>query len=144
MVSPPIVSKVSCVRIPGARGARPRFPGGNSEVTEVSRSYESTRPAPWPANSFMVSVTDRRGAAAGVLGPLHGVGAREGRRARGGKGARRGQDARRSGTPPPTRGPPHGDPQRGPRTGTPHGIRHTGKGIPHKRTRTPHDVAVPR
>ncbi|QFR01125.1 hypothetical protein F9278_38620 [Streptomyces phaeolivaceus] len=29
------------------------------EVADALRSYESTRCAPWPANSFMFSVTDR-------------------------------------------------------------------------------------
>ncbi|MYW64253.1 hypothetical protein GTY65_09225 [Streptomyces sp. SID8379] len=63
--SPPI-----CLEV--VRGGVPRgFPGGNEEVTEVLRSYESTRHPSWSANSFMVSVTDPGGAQGGVLGPLH-------------------------------------------------------------------------
>ncbi|KAB2975492.1 hypothetical protein F8R89_27905 [Streptomyces sp. SS1-1] len=43
------------------------FPRGSREVTGVLRSYESTRCPSWPANSFMVSVTDPGGARACVL-----------------------------------------------------------------------------
>ncbi|XIG79771.1 hypothetical protein C1N81_14600 [Streptomyces sp. SGAir0957] len=43
----------------------------NEEVTDVFRSYESTRHPRWSANSFMVSVTDPGGAQGGVLSPLH-------------------------------------------------------------------------
>ncbi|NEB76332.1 hypothetical protein G3I40_14025 [Streptomyces sp. SID14478] len=49
------------------------FPGflqENEEVTDVLRSYESTRHLCWSANSFMVSVTDPGGAPGGVLSPL--------------------------------------------------------------------------
>ncbi|MVO86273.1 hypothetical protein GPA10_16280 [Streptomyces sp. p1417] len=54
---------------PWPGGAR-RFPGGSREVTGTRSSYESTRLAAWPANSFMVSVTDPIGGASGVLAPL--------------------------------------------------------------------------
>ncbi|QEV65041.1 hypothetical protein CP982_32265 [Streptomyces spectabilis] len=47
-----------------------RFPGESEEVTGACSSYESTRLAAWPANSFMVSVTDPIGGAGGVLAPL--------------------------------------------------------------------------
>ncbi|AYA16066.1 hypothetical protein DCW30_26290 [Streptomyces alfalfae] len=47
-----------------------RFPGGCREVSEACSSYESTRRATWPANSFMVSVTDPIGAPGCVLAPL--------------------------------------------------------------------------
>ncbi|UJV39807.1 hypothetical protein CVT30_07980 [Streptomyces sp. AMCC400023] len=43
------------------------FPGEYPEVAEGLRSYESTRCAPWPANSFMLSVTDRGGGGRCVL-----------------------------------------------------------------------------
>ncbi|QEV66842.1 hypothetical protein DMH25_24180 [Streptomyces sp. WAC 01325] len=43
------------------------FPEKDVEVTGDLRSYESTRCLPWPANSFMVSVTDPGGAARCVL-----------------------------------------------------------------------------
>ncbi|KAB1150017.1 hypothetical protein F7R91_04155 [Streptomyces luteolifulvus] len=46
------------------------FPQENGEVTEDLHSYESTRCPPWPANSFMVSVTDPVGAHRCVLTPL--------------------------------------------------------------------------
>ncbi|AZM56252.1 hypothetical protein DMA15_29705 [Streptomyces sp. WAC 01529] len=49
---------------------RPRFPGGIREVAEARSSYESTRRTAWPANSFMVSVTDPIGRASDVLAPL--------------------------------------------------------------------------
>ncbi|QEV21006.1 hypothetical protein CP975_28745 [Streptomyces alboniger] len=49
---------------------RLRFPGGIREVSGARSSYESTRRAAWPANSFMVSVTDPIGRAGGVLAPL--------------------------------------------------------------------------
>ncbi|NUP20012.1 MAG: hypothetical protein HOZ81_28800 [Streptomyces sp.] len=39
-------------------GPCPVFPEKDVEVTGDLRSYESTRCPPWPANSFMVSVTD--------------------------------------------------------------------------------------
>ncbi|TLS46683.1 hypothetical protein FE633_08315 [Streptomyces montanus] len=41
-----------------SRGLCPTFPEQNEEVADGVRSYESTRRALWPANSFMVSVTD--------------------------------------------------------------------------------------
>ncbi|RMB81809.1 hypothetical protein CTZ28_32565 [Streptomyces shenzhenensis] len=48
----------------------PAFPRENGEVTDDLRSYESTRCPSWPANSFMVSVTDPLGAQPCVLTPL--------------------------------------------------------------------------
>ncbi|AEY92503.1 hypothetical protein SHJG_7236 [Streptomyces hygroscopicus subsp. jinggangensis 5008] len=48
----------------------PVFPRENGEVSDDLRSYESTRCSCWPANSFMVSVTDPVGAQGGVLSPL--------------------------------------------------------------------------
>ncbi|MBO4258153.1 hypothetical protein GRC12_30405 [Streptomyces griseorubiginosus] len=48
----------------------PAFLQENREVTDDLRSYESTRCPPWPANSFMVSVTDPAGARRCVLTPL--------------------------------------------------------------------------
>ncbi|TGB08637.1 hypothetical protein E2651_18480 [Streptomyces sp. MZ04] len=49
---------------------RLRLPGGIREASEDRSSYESTRRAAWPANSFMVSVTDPIGRPGGVLAPL--------------------------------------------------------------------------
>ncbi|OXS35855.1 hypothetical protein CHR28_08405 [Streptomyces sp. XY006] len=46
------------------------FPQENEEVKDGLRSYESTRCLSWPANSFMVSVTDPVGVRRCVLGPL--------------------------------------------------------------------------
>ncbi|PTH89696.1 hypothetical protein C9J60_01445 [Streptomyces sp. A244] len=46
------------------------FPQENEEVSEGLCSYESTRCLSWPANSFMVSVTDSVGAPPCVLRPL--------------------------------------------------------------------------
>ncbi|QCD59022.1 hypothetical protein CEB94_32430 [Streptomyces hawaiiensis] len=46
------------------------FPQENEEVSDDLCSYESTRCLSWPANSFMVSVTDSLGAARCVLRPL--------------------------------------------------------------------------
>ncbi|OUD01989.1 hypothetical protein CA983_17260 [Streptomyces swartbergensis] len=46
------------------------FPQENEEVSDGLRSYESTRCPSWPANSFMVSVTDPAGAPPCVLSPL--------------------------------------------------------------------------
>ncbi|QER86698.1 hypothetical protein F3L20_13025 [Streptomyces tendae] len=61
----------------GGRSARSTAPRSTSlfleedrEVTEALRSYESTRCPRWPANSFMVSVTDPGGVRGGVLGAL--------------------------------------------------------------------------
>ncbi|QES33323.1 hypothetical protein DEJ48_07870 [Streptomyces venezuelae] len=48
----------------------PGFPGGTREVAGARSSYESTRRTAWPANSFMVSVTDPIERSSGVLGPL--------------------------------------------------------------------------
>ncbi|AYN38749.1 hypothetical protein D9753_07250 [Streptomyces dangxiongensis] len=48
----------------------PAFPQENEEVTDDLCSYESTRCLAWPANSFMVSVTDPAGVRSGVLSPL--------------------------------------------------------------------------
>ncbi|OLZ67499.1 hypothetical protein AV521_24380 [Streptomyces sp. IMTB 2501] len=54
----------------GVSALFPAFPQEKGEVTDDLRSYESTRCPPWPANSFMVSVTDHPGAVGGVLSPL--------------------------------------------------------------------------
>ncbi|RFC71571.1 hypothetical protein DXZ75_31390 [Streptomyces sp. AcE210] len=64
-----------------AAGAAPRyrvrvacgsaFPGESGEVSGDRRLYESTRRPGWPANSFMVSVTDHGGVPRCVLSPLH-------------------------------------------------------------------------
>ncbi|ARP73017.1 hypothetical protein LK07_28165 [Streptomyces pluripotens] len=54
----------------GVSALFPVFLQGNGEVTDDLCSYESTRCPVWPANSFMVSVTDSVGARGGVLTPL--------------------------------------------------------------------------
>ncbi|QHA07542.1 hypothetical protein GQF42_33315 [Streptomyces broussonetiae] len=54
----------------GVSALIPAFPQEIGEVADDLRSYESTRCLPWPANSFMVSVTDPVGVLSGVLGPL--------------------------------------------------------------------------
>ncbi|MZD07543.1 hypothetical protein GTW43_21010 [Streptomyces sp. SID5785] len=56
---------------PGSASVCSRCPEEVGGVTDVLRSYESTRHLSWSANSFMVSVTDPGGAHGGVLGPLH-------------------------------------------------------------------------
>src|SRR3954463_8123441 len=53
-----------------AFGLLPLCPQHNEGVTDDLSSYESTRCPRWPANSFMVSVTDPLGARGGVLRPL--------------------------------------------------------------------------
>ncbi|KAA0941562.1 hypothetical protein FGF04_06055 [Streptomyces apricus] len=64
-------SQADSGRWPTRRGPRPTFPRESREVTDDPRSYESTRCAPWPANSFMVSVTDPVGGTRCVLAPIH-------------------------------------------------------------------------
>ncbi|PNV32052.1 hypothetical protein C1708_06885 [Streptomyces sp. DH-12] len=81
--SPPFLVSVPVRRVRGwskeARGTgRPagppapgRLPGSPEEDRKTAgalRSYESTRCLRWPANSFMVSVTDPGGVRGGVLG----------------------------------------------------------------------------
>ncbi|PKT71585.1 hypothetical protein CW362_18195 [Streptomyces populi] len=46
------------------------FPEENEEVADGLGSYESTRCARWPANSFMVSVTDPGAGRGCLLTPL--------------------------------------------------------------------------
>ncbi|MYQ43881.1 hypothetical protein GTW40_02160 [Streptomyces sp. SID4985] len=78
--SPPFFVSKHLVRAAGPSPSLPgetfpgegeTFPEGNGEIADDLRSYESTRCLPWPANSFMVSVTDPGGAGGGVLRALH-------------------------------------------------------------------------